>query len=78
MCEGWVPTYSMVSATDSYKALASMRGSEAVLMRGAPLLGGTPQAWSLAHLVICPLLPTTSSDDMSHSMPSVGRLAARQ
>ena len=54
MCDGWMPVFSMASASESYKALACMRGSEAVLMRGAPLVASLASTWSLLHLVSPP------------------------
>ena len=64
MCYGWVPAFSMASATESYAALACMRGSEAVLMRGAPLVASLTSSWSLRHVVSCPVLAPTL-----HSVP---------
>lgn len=44
----------MAAATESYAALAGMRGSEAVLLRGAPLVTGLASRWSLHHVVSVP------------------------
>ena len=57
MCDGWLPAFSMASATESYAALACMRGAEAVVMRGAPLVAGLTSCWSLRHVVRRPVLP---------------------